>query len=318
MNRDRTGAAWVAALAATAAVSGLLAWAQARVAGRLASAAALAEEEELRVLAAEGCRGGMWRLANDADLAVDHSGEPWAQPVTVESGGATMRVRVEDAGRRLDWNNLACAQQPGRDFPAVARVLLVCCGRFGGESFVDALRDYADPDADGPWEDDAYRRAGRETRPANRPLWGAGELRSVAGFASVERPDPEAERGAFDGDLWAASTVVPAAREATLPVNVNTAGREVLLAVAGLEREALVGEVEALRTVRPLESLSLLAAASPGAAAALQGALDVRSRHYLVTAEVRNARGRRWRAEAWVERGDDGAVRCLQWREGSV
>ena len=100
-------------------------------------------------------------------------------------------------------------------------------------------------------------------------------------------------------------------------MNINTAGREALLAVAGVERDALVRQAMALRAVRPFESLGVLFAAHPEAAAALQGALDVKSRCFRVRAEAVGEGGARWRVSAWYQREEDGGLRCLQWAEGA-
>ena len=218
----------------------------------------------------------------------------------------------------MDWNNLSCAKQPGRDFMTIARNLLTCCGRFGMDGFAEALRDYTDGDGEGAREAEFYTRAGLAQVPPNRALWGENELHGVAGYAEVrgarEGRDPSDDL--FGGDLRMGAAVVPAAREEPLPVNVNTAEREALLAVAGVEQDALVRTAAGLRALRPFESLGILFAARPEVAAALTGALDVKSRHFRVRAEAKAESGRTRRVTAWYERDGEGNLKCLQWAEG--
>ncbi|MBR6023130.1 MAG: general secretion pathway protein GspK [Kiritimatiellae bacterium] len=313
--------ALVLALAATAAVSGLLAWAQARVLARAREARRWRVEEELRVAAREAAREASWRVAADADWEVDHPGEDWAREVRhATEYGAEVRAWAEDGGRWVDWNNAGSAGQPGRDFREITRNLLACCGQFETDGFVGALVDWVDADEEGGKEKAWYARAGMAWEPPNRPMWGAGELRGVAGFDAAwyaKRDAEGAKDELFGGELGAGAVAVPADREAPFAVNVNTAGREALLAVAGVEHDALVRQAMALRAVRPFESTGALFAAHPEAAAALQGALDVKSRCFRVRAEAVGEGGARWRVNAWYEREDDGGVRCLQWAEGA-
>jgi type II secretory pathway component PulK len=311
--------ALVVALAGVAMAAGMLAWFQARALARLHEARGMRETEELRIAASEVAREAAWGVAADANLEVDHLGEAWAKEVRREfEGGIEARAWAEDAGRWVDWNNLSCARQPARDFTAITRNLLTCCGRFGMDGFAEALKDWTDEDGEGAREAEFYRRSGLAGEPPNRVLWGAGELRGVAGFAEVfgarEGRDPGDDL--FGGDLRMGAVVVPAAREAPLPVNLNTAEREALLAVAGVEQDALVRTAAGLRAVRPFESLGILFAARPEVAAALNGALDVKSGHFRVRAEARAESGRTRRVTAWYERDGEGNLKCLQWAEG--
>jgi len=318
----RTGAALIAALAATAAVAGLLAWMQARTLARLDSARGLRETERLRIAAAEIAREAAWAVAADRDLQVDHAGEDWARRRERAGDGFDAWAVAEDAGRWVDWNNLGAVRQPGRSFRDITRNLMACCGQFEADAFLAALADYTDEDGEGPYEEPFYRRSNLERGPPNRVLRSGGELAAVPGFRAdwwAAKTDGRAADDLFGGDLRAGALAVPADREAPVPVNLNTAGREALLAVAGVEQDAPVRTAMAMRSLRPFETTGILFAAHPEVAAALQGALDVKSRFFRVRAEAKaEASGRTWRVAAWYERGDDGALRCLQWAEGGV
>lgn len=318
----REGAALVAALAATAAVAGVLAWMQAKALARLEAARGLRETEQLRIAAAEIAREAAWAVAADGNLDVDHAGEDWARRRERGGDGWEAWAVAEDAGRWVDWNNAGRARQPGRGFGEILRNLMACCGQFEADAFPAALADYTDADGEGAFEAPFYRRAGLGREPPNRVLRSGGELAAVPGFRAdwwAPKEDGRAADDLFGGDLRAGAVAVPADREEALPVNVNTAGREALLAVAGIEQDAPVRTAMAMRLLRPFETTGILFAAHPEAAAALEGALDVKSRHFRVRAEAKaEGSGRTWRVSAWYERGDDGALRCLQWAEGGA
>ena len=107
--------------------------------------------------------------------------------------------------------------------------------------------------------------------------------------------------------------LVPAPLEAPVPVNVNTAGRDVLMGLTGLQQEAAVRTILALRQVQPFESLSVMFMANPELAAALSGSVGTASSFFRVRA--RAALGHQHCAVmAWVERNPtSGDIRILQW-----
>lgn len=323
--RGDGGFALVLALAAVLGAAGTLVWVQSRALGRARAAAAMLETEALRAAAAEAAREAMAGLAADADLTCDHAGEDWAQPLErTRADGIRTAARVEDAERWVDWNNAGADGAAGKRSAQVLENLLICCGHFEKGPWTAALRDYLDADGEGRWEDEFYGKKDPPHGAANRLLWAPEELWDVEGVDSGWwRPRGGAERraaGVFGGEIRESTAVVPplarTGGEASA-LNVNTAGRSVLLAVAGVENEEMVDRALAMRRTRPFASTALLALAGPDAGAALSGVLDVRSRRFLVRA-VAEREGRARVVAAWVARDDAGDLDILMWAEGDA
>ena len=314
----RAGMALRMTLAAIVLAGGLALYLQTR-AVRLSRSEELALlEERLRVAAAEAAREALWVLAADEDLQVDHLGEEWAAPrEATRSDGLSTWAVVEDAGRFFNWNNLAVSNRAARAPGEILLDLLTFCGDFSPVERVAALADYVDADPEGDYEAGFYRRAEVPFAPPDRELWAPAELLRVHGFTPdlfKARPRASAD-DLFGGDLAAATVVVPAPVAAPVPVNVNTAGRDVLMGVAGLRQEAAVRAVLSLRQVQPFESLAMLFMANPELAAALEGTLSVASSYFRVRARA-SADGLSRTVLAWVHRESNGEVQILQWTEG--
>lgn len=321
--RREGGFVLLLALAAVLGAAGTLLWVQSRALGRSRAAAAMLETETLRAAAAEAAREAMAALAADADLQCDHAGEDWARPMErTRDDGIQTAARVEDAGRWVDWNNAGAPGAAGSRAAEVLDNLLVCCGHFEKGEWAAALKNYLDEDGEGRWEDGFYGKKEIPHGAANRSLWAPEELWDVEGVTpDWWRPRGAAERraaGVFGGEIRESTAVVPpgerAGGEATA-VNVNTAGRSVLLAVAGVENEELVDRALAMRRTRPFASTALLALAGPDASAALSGALDVKSRHFRVRARAERERRAR-EVMAWVTRDEKGDLTIAMWAEG--
>ena len=114
--------------------------------------------------------------------------------------------------------------------------------------------------------------------------------------------------------ISASTVAVPLRLEQPIPVNVNTAGRDVLMGVVGLQQDAAVQAVLALRQMEPLSSLAVLFMANPELAAALEGTLATSSNVFRVRARAA------WKDQhaavlAWVVREQNGDIRILQWVE---
>jgi type II secretory pathway component PulK len=182
---------------------------------------------------------------------------------------------------------------------------------------VEALADFVDADDTGGYEAGFYRAAKPPSAPPNRELWAPAELLRVHGFSTeLFQPRPRAASDdLFGGELVSATTLVPVPLKEPLPVNVNTAGRDVLMGVAGLEQEAAVRAVLSLRQVKPFESLGMMFMANPELAAALEGTLSVASTYFRVRARAA-AEFQQSSVLAWVERSPAGDIRILQWIEG--
>jgi type II secretory pathway component PulK len=315
----RSGMALILTLAAIVLAGGLALYLQARAATLARAEQVELVRERLRVAAAEAAREALWVLASDEDLRVDHLGEDWALPLesTQEDGLSTLAL-VEDAGRYYNWNNLAVSNRATRSPRDILLDLMTFCGDFSPVVRVEALADFVDADEEGAYEAAFTRRQQPPQAPPNRILWAPAELLHVHGFsADLFHPRPRARTDdLFGGDLSAATVVVPAVLEEPLPVNINTAGREVLMGLTGLQQEAAVRTVLALRQVQPFESLGMMFMASPELAAALEGSVGTSSAFYRVRARAALGNQHRWVA-AWVLRdASSGDIEILQWIEG--
>lgn len=314
----RSGMALILTLAAIVLAGGLALYLQTRAVAVSRTEQAELVGARLRLAAAEAAREALWTLAADEDLQVDHLGEDWASPrETARDEGLSTWAVVEDAGRYFNWNNLATSNRATRASREILLDLLTFCGDFSPVERVAALEDFVDADEKGTYETDFYRIGERPFQPPNRELWAPAELLRVHGFsADLFRPRPKAgPDDLFGGDLAAAAVVVPAPLKQPIPVNVNTASRDVLMGVTGLRQEAAVRAVLALRQVKPFESLAMLFMANPELAAALEGSVGTASTYFRVRARASLA-GRHGTVMAWVERdATTGDVRILQWLE---
>lgn len=314
----RSGMALILTLTAIVLAGGLALLLQTRAAEWSRTEQIELTRERLRVAAAEAAREALQVLADDEDLHVDHLGEEWALPreATTEDGLST-RAIVEDAGRFYNWNNLAVSHRATRTPSDILMDLLTLCGDFSPVVRIEALADYLDADDTGSYEAAFYRRLDPPYAPPNRILWAPDELLHVHEFsAGMFRPRPRSRTGdLFDGDLSAATVWVPAAITEPIPVNLNTASREVLLALTGLQQESAVRAALTLRQIQPFESLGMIFMANPELAAALEGVLTTSSSYFRVRS--RASLGPQSRTvTAWVKRDDHGDVQILQWIEG--
>jgi type II secretory pathway component PulK len=312
------GMALILTLAAIVLAGALALLLQARAAELARAEQAALETERLRIAAAEAAREALWILAADEDLSVDHLGEDWAIPrETARADGIVTWAVVEDAGRFFNWNNLAVSNRSTRTARDILLDLMTFCGDFSPVARVDALADFVDADEEGAYEAPFYRTAEPPFRPPNRILWAPAELLRVHGFsADLFRPRPRMRSDdLFGGDLAAATVVVPAVIDRPIPININTASREVLMGLNGLQYESTVRTVLALRQIQPFESLAMMFMASPELAAALEGQIATSSAFFRVRAHATTESGQR-SVLAWVERSATGDLRILQWVEG--
>ncbi len=314
----RAGMALILALVAVVLAGGLALHLQTKALALARAERAALEAERLRAAAAEAAREAMWALAADEDLGVDHLGEDWARPreAVREDGLATWAV-AEDAGRFFNWNNLSATNRAGRTSRDILLDLMTFCGDFSPVVRAEALQDFVDADGAGSYEADFYRVGDEPFQPPNRELWAPAELLRVHDF-SAEMFRPRARQGPedlFGGDLASSTALVPRPLDAPIPVNVNTAGRDVLMGLTGLRQEAAVRSVLALRQVQPFESLAVMFMANPELAAALEGAVGTASTCFRVRARA-SLGARHVAVLAWVERDPQtGDVRILQWVE---
>ena len=315
----RSGMALILALAAVVLAGGMALYLQARAASLAQAEQRELRWEQLRLAAAEAARAALWVLAADDDLAVDHLAEEWALPrETVRADGISTWARVEDAGRFFNWNNLAVSNRSSRSARDILLDLLTFCGDFSPVERVAAAADFVDANETGSYEAGFYQAGDAPFQPPNRILWSPAELLRVHGFHPdlfLPRP-PVRPDDLFGGDLAAATAVVPLPLDAPVPVNVNTAGRDVLTALTGLEQDGAVRTVLALRQVQPFGTLALIFTADPELAAALDGTVGTASTVFRVRARAA-MEGLACSVMAWVERDPaSGDIRILQWVEG--
>jgi general secretion pathway protein K len=318
----RSGMALILTLAAIVAAGGIALFMQARAASASRAERLELEAERLRAAAAEAAREIMWVLASDEDLAVDHLGEEWARPIeSTHPDGISTWAAAEDAGRFFNWNNLALSNGPTRTMAEIAADLMVLCGDSAPSGRIDALVDYLDEDEEGGWESEHYAEMDPPSSAANRPLWAPEELLRVSGFGPelFARRFKSVAEDPFQGDLSALSAVVPAAIEEPIPVNVNTASRELLMALMGFqprlhEDELLVAFLR-FREREPIASVAPFTAVRPELAASLAGALGTGSEYFRVRSRASLA-GLQRTVTAWVRRDEAGDVHVLQWIEG--
>ena len=270
-----------------------------------------AQEAELWRLeraAGEAVRDAIRRLADDADLQVDSTNDTWfaTEDLTTPSG-ISLRTTVKDENRFFDVNNIV-VQNTGtlRKPDEVMMDLMTLCGDFTPAKYVDALTDWLDEDSEGARETDYYQRRDPPGTAANRLAHSLGDLLLVRKprLSNVE---------AFQADLLDCITVLPVARRQLVPVNINTADREVLNGIFGLGNEALADTIVAFRTINPIRSLDQVQAVAdnPAFERALPF-LDVKSSYYRIEAQAYE-QGRQYRVRALVHREASGRVRVIQW-----
>ena len=135
-------------------------------------------------------------------LSIESEADPWAQlsgvEIPVGDDGATLQLRVEDAGAKLDLNALVADGKVIGDAnkaelfltAALQRVIDQMSGRkedkrYDAGELARNLLDWMDADEvriQGGAESDPYARRDPPVKPPNRPLLSLDELRQVAGF----------------------------------------------------------------------------------------------------------------------------------------
>ncbi len=275
----------------------------------------------LRLAAADAVLAALQRLADDEDLGADGTNEAWAARREYETPlGVSVRSQVRDGQARFDLNNLHLPPAPlRRAVEDIVMDLQTLCGEFSPGPATVALRDFVDADQNGPREAAFYRQTAPARRCADRPLYGWRELLAVDGWdeTRLQRRPREAGTRGFNASLVDHVALIPSPRTHPVPLNVNTAGREALLAVMGFEQERLVETVLTLRAIRPIRQLDVFSVmVGPEVFDRFSPYLDVRSRFFI--AEARAYRdGRAATVESWVRRQEDGRVEILQWLEGA-
>ncbi len=315
---SRRGGALVFVLVMLGVLVTLLAYllSESRSAGALS--AAVLERERLAAVATDAVRRAMQRLADDEDLRVDHPGEPWAEPeVVADPSGVTVRTRTEDEGRRLDVNNLSMGPGIERRRPPedILRDLFLLCGDPAPGPRLDALRDWVDPDGDGPFEASAYLERKPPVKPTNRPLTSWTEWAGIEGFSAAWMEDPSF--GAAESNtlprLADLAVLIPGRHNRTTPVNLNTAPEALLTVLFGRGQEYMARAVLTLREAEPLRSFDgLVVLADPLRMIRLLPWVDLKSQWFRIESTAIGSRNR-VRIEALVNRDAGGNVKVVRW-----
>ena len=311
------GSVLVVVLATLAAISALVLQVQLTARSRLAHEQRAVRQQALEQAASGAVREALQRLADDEDLLCDHAQEPWAARTERRSpDGIDTVVSVADANRLLDLNVTGRRTDRGtKPGDSIVSDLFSACGRFDSGDRVRALHDWVDDDQQGSFEAPFYAAKKPGYACPNRKLVSAAELDFVEGWPrSLFEPKPASlSHALLDGDFGASVTLVPLARERPVAINVNTARREVLLAVLGVDQDTVVNAIVSLRHERPLRSLDMVQQLmGPELFASLSPYLGVRSDLFVVQAEAASE-GESMRVRALAQRDGQGRVRVLQW-----
>lgn len=315
---DESGAVLILVLIMLGLVAGLVLQAQTAARAALRQRQASVLTAQLQHAATDAAHAALQRLADDEDLVVDHTNEAWAITREVKDpSGITTRVRILDESRCFDVNNLAVTATGNstRTADDIVMDIMTLCGDFSPVERVEALKDWIDGDDDGTGESAYYKTLTPPYRPANRILYSWGEWAQVRGFsrAFFERHPRHSALEVFNADVVDCLTVVPLPRARPLPVNVNTASKEVLLGVLGLDREDLVAAILFQRALGPIRSVETSAiSADPQFLRTAGRYLDVKSSAFVVDVQA-YAEGRTEHLRVLARRDTQGDVDAIQW-----
>ena len=270
----------------------------------------------LRLAAIDTARAAMQQLADDPDLTIDHLAEPWARAQEyVDPSGTTRMIRITDAHRRFDLNNLqVAATDLARPASDVLAGIMTQCGEFRSSQRIEALRDFIDADESGPWESFYYRELDPPFACPNHILYSWHDLFLIDGWEpALFEPNPIKQSGAlFNHDLVDGVTVIAAPRERIIPINVNTAEPVTLHGLFGMGREGVVERILARRKDNPYRTTEFLAeliGTTEYANAAPY--LDVKSDYFHIQA-IAYREGRTARLNVLARRQSDGTVDAVQ------
>jgi len=228
-------------------------------------------------------------LAKDGrDNKTDHLKEVWANqlpPLPAEN--ALIAVSIRDAQGLFNLNNLMKNNSPSTADIAVFQRLLQ--NQRLDPTLAEALLDWMDRDSDkrpGGAEDVDYLAGKPSYRTANQPLTSVDELRLVRGFSAR-----------VIDTLRPFVTVLPE----SVPINVNTAGPEVLAAMLPDSAVSAVNPLIRARDQQVFDSTSRFMQQLPPGTPPPQAAHGVKTNYFLVSIAIKIGRTER-RSEALIAR----------------
>ncbi|MBI3898580.1 MAG: type II secretion system minor pseudopilin GspK [Gammaproteobacteria bacterium] len=232
----------------------------------------------------------------------DNLTEDWAKATLAVSGGV---AKISDAQARFNLNNVVDdkTRQVNKEEAAVFRNLLTADGL--DPALTEALIDWIDPNPDlsaGGAEDLEYQNENPPRRAANRPLTSASELRMIKGF----NKDKEALNRLLQHVI---------ALPKKTPVNVNTASREVIAALANIPVPQAEQIVQLAKT-QPFKNKGELDALLKLAPDAKTAAYDVTTSYFIVTVKV-SIGNMKQTTESLIERttGGSSSTKVLWYRQ---
>ncbi len=270
------------------------------------------QTERLRIAAADTARMLLQGLADDENLLADYDGEKWSVPVEiVYPDDIVVDGRVVDAQSRFDMNNLAVSRSgvTAVETSKFLRAIMRQCGMPHSSFQLAALQDWVDSNQDGQYESAIYMKGERPYRCPDTVIEDISELKWIKGWEHIIFNQPREEGLPALSDCLSS---LPGDHREPVPVNLNTAPRDVLLAMTGGNSE-LVRLLISMRKNTPLTSLTLLES-QIGAKAmdSLRPFLDVKSRFFRVFAEADDGK-KTVSLSALVQRDSNGDVSVLRW-----
>lgn len=273
---------------------------------------------QLRAAALDAAWGALRLLADDADLQVDHTNEPWAEPLDqLLPNGIETTVQIVDENRFFDINNLwrlerhVSARVSGKTMRIpldIVRDLLASSRRPDPSDQAQALKDWIDPDHEGLREASYYQGLNPPVDIADALMESPQEL---AGVLALPR---------MGGDVPQGFTVLPDRSTRIVPINgalsainLNTADRTVIAAVLGRQDAHRVDDLCRFRDAGPLSSLlPLNRLINAGGQNAWAPYVDVKSSFFSVIA-CATKEGRSEQMYGLVYRDPQGHIDILRW-----
>ncbi len=311
------GSVLVVVLAMLAGVAALVLQVQLTARARLHAQNTQMQRAGLVRAASDAARSAMHRLADDEDLLSDSLKDAWAKREDLRSPlGIETIVNITDENRYFDLNNLGRrADLSARQAEEIVANLMYVCGQFDSGERVRALKDWVDADQDGTHESAVYEHRTPPFKCPDRPLVSWNELFDIDGWTRelfTHRP-PTSLRGVFNGNLSECVTILPVKNDRVIPVNINTASRDVLLSILGMDQDALANAILSMRKMQPIHSIDAIQPLiEPTLFAQISPYLSVRSEYFRIDA-LAFAEGASAHVRALAFRDGEGHVEVEQW-----